>query len=144
VNFRSFSTCGEGLQCAIQVGDTPYQTGQGDHGGFSRAETKNFMAAIGPDFKKHFADPTPVSNADIAPTLAQVMHLDLPARGGLIGRVAREALFVGGPVSAVRKVVASDPGPGGIRTYLNEQIVGTTRYFDAAGFNGRTVGLASH
>ncbi len=39
-------------------------------------------------------------------------------------------------------MIASDPGPGGLRTLLDEQSVGDTRYFDAAGFAGRTVGLA--
>jgi len=35
----------------------------------------------------------------------------------------------------------SRPGPGGIRTILNRQMVGEQRYFDAAGFAGKTVGL---
>ena len=142
VSFRSFSACGTDLQCSVEVGDTPYQTGQGSHGSLNRAETRNFMAAIGPDFKKAYADAAPVSNADIAPTLAHVMGIDLPAKGNLKGRVAGEALLGGAPVSAVRKIIASDPGPGGVRTYLDEQSVGTTRYFDAAGFEGRTLGLA--
>ena len=34
-----------------------------------------------------------------------------------------------------------DPAAGGIRTVLDYQLVGNTRYFDAAGFPGRTVGL---
>lgn len=33
------------------------------HGSFSRAETMNFMAAIGPDFKNGFVDVAPVSTA---------------------------------------------------------------------------------
>ena len=64
--------CDDALQCTVGVADTPLATGQGNHGSFSRAETRNFMAAIGPDFKAGFADPAPVSNADIAPTLAQI------------------------------------------------------------------------
>jgi len=35
----------------------------------------------------------------------------------------------------------SAPAEGGLRTVLDYQVVGTTRYFDAAGFPGRTVGL---
>ena len=38
------------------------------------------MAAIGPDFKTGFADPAPVSNADIAPTLAHILGLHYRAR----------------------------------------------------------------
>ena len=76
VNFRTFSTgCENELQCTVAVMDTPLATGQGNHGSFSRAETRNFMAAIGPDFKTGYADPAPISNADIAPTLAHVMGL---------------------------------------------------------------------
>ena len=66
VNFRSHDTgCGEPLKCAVSVADTGLQQGQGMHGSFSRADTKNFMAATGPDFKAGFIDPAPVSNADV-------------------------------------------------------------------------------
>ena len=144
VNFRSFAgSCGDPLQCTVEVADTPLATGQGMHGSFSRAETRNFMAAIGPDFKTGFSDPAPVSNADIAPTLARLMGLDLPSKGKLKGRVIGEALAGGADVTVTRRVIASDPGPNGVRTYLDEQAVGDTRYFDAAGFAGRTVGLSS-
>jgi hypothetical protein len=143
VNFRSFTACADPLQCTVGISDTPLTTGQGNHGSFSRAETRNFMAAIGPDFKKAFADPAPVSNADIAPTLAQIMGLTLPARGKLMGRVAAEALTGGKPVSVEKHRVVSEPDPdSGARTVLEGQSVGATRYFDAAGFEGRTVGLA--
>ena len=37
--------------CAVEIADTGLQQGQGMHGSFSRADTMNFMAAIGPDFK---------------------------------------------------------------------------------------------
>ena len=94
----AFRLCADDLQCAVGVSDTPLFTGQGNHGSFSRAETRNFMAAIGPDFKAGFADPAPVSNADIAPTLARLMGLDLAPRGKLTGRVISEALKGGAPV----------------------------------------------
>jgi arylsulfatase A-like enzyme len=144
VNFRTFTVCPNDLQCTVSISDTPLATGQGNHGSLSRAETRNFMAAIGPDFKAKFADPAPISNADIAPTLAHVMGFDLPARGKLTGRVVSEALAGGNPVAVQRRVIASDPDPKGLRTILDEQSVGETRYFDAAGFEGRTVGLAAH
>jgi hypothetical protein len=35
----------------------------------------------------------------------------------------------------------SQPDKNGMRTVLNYQQVGSTRYLDAAGFPGRTVGL---
>ena len=37
----------------------------------------------------------------------------------------------------------SDPAPNGLATVINMQRVGETRYFDAAGFPGRTVGLST-
>jgi hypothetical protein len=37
--------------------------------------------------------------------------------------------------------VSSKPSANGLRTVLNFQRVGTQRYFDAAGFSGRTLGL---
>jgi hypothetical protein len=145
VNFRSFSVCSGGdLQCTVGISDTPLATGQGNHGSFSRAETRNFMAAIGPDFKAGYADPAPISNADIAPTLARLMGVELAPRGKLTGRVISEALKGGAPVAVQSRVIASDPGPGGLRTVLDQQSVGDTRYFDAAGFAGHTVGLIAH
>jgi arylsulfatase A-like enzyme len=142
VNFRSFSTgCENELQCTVAVMDTPLATGQGNHGTFSRAETRNFMAAIGPDFKAGYADPAPISNADIAPSLAHVMGLDLAAKGSLKGRIISEALAGGAEVAVQRQTIRSAPGPDGIRTILNREMVGGTPYFDAAGFEGKTVGL---
>ena len=83
----------------------------------------------------------PISNADIAPTLAHVMGLELPARGALKGRVISEAL-AGGPEAQIqRQIVKSAPGPDGVQTILDLQTVGSARYFDAAGFEGKTVGL---
>jgi arylsulfatase A-like enzyme len=142
VNFRTFAgTCDNPLQCTVGFGDTPLLTGQGSHGAFSRAETRNFMAAIGPDFKAGYADPAPVSNADIAPTLARLAGIDLPSKGKLKGRVIGEALVGGAAAAVSRKIIVSDPAANGQRTVLDEQAVGDARYFDAAGFEGRTVGL---
>ncbi len=142
VSFRTFSTgCADELQCTVQISDTTLATGQGNHGALSRAETRNFMAAIGPDFKSGFANPAPISNADITPTMASILNLRINPKGKLVGRVISEAIRNGADVTVERRTRVSAPGPGGVRTYLNEQSVGTTRYFDAAGFPGRTVGL---
>jgi arylsulfatase A-like enzyme len=142
VSFRSFALpCENPLQCTVGVHDTPLLTGQGSHGSLSRAETRNFMAAIGPDFKAGFADPAPVSNADIAPTMAQLAGIPMAARGKLRGRVISEALAGGAPVDVTRRSIQSTPSENGARTILNLSQVGETRYFDAAGFAGRAVGL---
>jgi arylsulfatase A-like enzyme len=98
---------------------------------------------MGPDFKKGFIDKTPVSNADIAPTLAHAAGLTLQGPGVLTGRIAEEALTGGKPVSFQKKTLVSAPAPGGARTVLQYQEAGGRRYFDAAGIPGRTVGVSA-
>ena len=143
VSFRSFDTvCGDPMRCSVEVADTALQQGQGMHGSFSRADTWNFMAAAGPDFRTGFVDPAPASNADVGRTIAHLMGLEPRDTGTLVGRMLREALHGGTVPPVVRRVVASDPGRDGLMTVLNEQVVGDTRYFDAAGFVGRTLGLS--
>jgi hypothetical protein len=144
VNFRSYDTvCGEPVRCTVEVADTILQQGQGMHGSFSRADTWNFMAMQGPDFKSEFIDPAPASNADLGRTIAQVMQLDVADKGKLIGRTLSETLPNGALPQVASRVVTSEPAPNGLATVLDMQMVGTTRYFDAAGFPGRTVGLST-
>jgi hypothetical protein len=144
VNFRSFDTvCGEPVRCTVEIADTVLQQGQGMHGSFSRADTWNFMAMQGPDFKSGFIDPAPASNADLGRTIAQLMQLDMHDNGKLVGRVLAEALPNGALPDVTSRVVTSEPAPNGLVTVINMQMVGNTRYFDAAGFPGRTVGLST-
>ena len=145
VNFRSYlstaSDCTNPLLCTDIAADTNLREGQGNHGGFSRAETNNFMAATGPDFKKSFVDDAPASNADISHTLARILGIELKSRGSLTGRVLTESLKDGEAVQFQRQTLESSPAQNGRTTILNLQRVGSTLYFDAAGFAGRTVGL---
>jgi hypothetical protein len=142
ISFRSFDTgCPQPATCTVEVADTPLQQGQGMHGSFSRADTMNFMAAIGPDFKSGFTDPAPVSNADIGKTLASVLGLKAQDKGKLVGRVMNEALPGGFVPRYAARTVVSPPGSGGLKTVLVEQMVGSTLYFDAAGFPGQAFGL---
>jgi hypothetical protein len=142
VNFRSFASgCDTPLLCAVEVADTGLQQGQGMHGSFSRADTMNFMAAAGPDFKAEFADEAPVSNADVGRTIAHILGLRTPDKGHLVGRVIEEAMPGGALPQVEERIEQSAPAANGLRTVLNYQRVGSTRYLDAAGFPGRTVGL---
>src|SRR5689334_12033970 len=142
VNFRSWSSgCEEPTNCSVQVADTVLRQGQGMHGSFSRGDTLNFTAAIGPDFKSGYVDPLPVSNADVGATAAKIMGLTQKAKGKLIGRVMTEAMPNGATPMAYAGTVKSKPSANGLRTVLNFQRVGSQRYFDAAGFPGRTLGL---
>jgi hypothetical protein len=142
VNFRSYATgCAQPVLCAVNVADTTLQQGQGMHGSFSRADTMNFMAAIGPDFKTGFVDKAPVSNADIGRTLAHVLGLDIESRGALMGRIAAEAL-PGGTVPPMERMMRRGAADAqGRATVITGMRVGDVAYFDAAGFPGRTVGL---
>jgi hypothetical protein len=143
VNFRTeASDCAEKVTCEIEVADTPLQQGQGMHGSFGRGDTMNFMAAIGPDFKAGFADPAPASNADVGKTVAHILGLNIKDKGKLVGRVLNEAQPGGQTPKYIAKVLRSTPSASGLVTVLDYQAVGDTRYFDAAGFPGRTFGLS--
>lgn len=144
VGFRSRATgCALPETCAAEVADTNLQQGQGIHGTFSRADTHNFMAAIGPDFKAGFVDPAPTSNADIGMTAAYLLGLDIPPKGGLRGRVLTEA-FPGGEVPTVARVERrAPPGRKGFSPILRTQSAGGETYFDVAGVKERTVGLGA-
>src|SRR5947208_914834 len=93
VNFRSWSSgCDEPTNCSVHIADTVLRQGQGMHGSFSRGDTLNFTAAIGPDFKSGYVDALPVSNADVGATAAKLLGLTQKAKGKLIGRVMTEAM----------------------------------------------------
>ena len=142
VNFRSYARgCDEPTNCSVEIADTVLRQGQGMHGTFGRGDTLNFMAAIGPDFKSGYTDPLPVGNADVGMTIAQLMGLRPANAGGLIGRVISEALPNGIVPKAFDGTIASKPAANGLRTVMKFQRVLSQRYFDVAGFPGRTVGL---
>jgi Type I phosphodiesterase / nucleotide pyrophosphatase len=142
VNFRSYvAGCDEPTNCSVEIADTVLRQGQGMHGSFGRGDTMNFMAAIGPDFKAGYVDALPVSNADVGVTAARLLGLTQKPKGNLIGRVMTEAMPNGATPKAFSGTIKSQPSAGGLRTVLNFQRVLTQRYFDAAGFPGRTVGL---
>jgi hypothetical protein len=145
VNFRSFDTvCGEPVRCPVEVADTGLQQGQGMHGNLSRADTWNFMALAGPDFKWGFVDTAPVSNADVGRTVAAVMGLEFKDKGTLTGRVITEAMPGGAMPEVKGWSIVSAPADNGLRTVLDVQAVGNVRYVDAGGFRGRTLGLSQN
>jgi arylsulfatase A-like enzyme len=142
VNFRSYTSgCDEPTNCSVEIADTVLRQGQGMHGSFGRGDTLNFTAAIGPDFKAGYIDPLPVSNADVGKTIAQLMNLRANSNGGLEGRVMSEALPGGIIPKAADGSIVSKPAANGLKTVVKYQRVLSQRYFDVAGFPGRTVGL---
>ena len=142
INFRSYvEGCNEPTNCSVEVADTVLRQGQGMHGSFGRGDTMNFMAAIGPDFKAGYVDVLPASNADVGMTVVQLLGLHASASGGLEGRVLSEALPNGVTPKASEGKLVSKPAANGLQTIVKYQRVLSQRYFDAAGFPGRTVGL---
>jgi len=134
VAFKEFYYNPDDVRTAVQVTDSTFQEGQGFHGGFGRDNTFNNMAALGPDFKKAYIDDAPVSNADIVPTLAQVMGIELKPRGSLRGRVAREALTgaADAPAVAVKRLLSSFAD--GLRTLLIYRELDGVRYAETGCF----------
>lgn len=146
VTFKTFSTDPKDpVMTGVQISDYPLQEGQGMHGSFGRAATFNFMAALGPDFKKQFVDTAPISNADIAPTLAQILGFHLASHGELKGRVIREAL-AGGPSSVpfAHRIAVSKSAENRRATILMYQQLDKQVYFDESCFKTRVAGTAQN
>jgi len=143
VNFRSFSTgCADPTTCGVEVADTGLKQGQGMHGSFSRADTRNAMGAMGPSFRQKVESTAPVSNADLGKTIVKLMGLKAQDKGRLTGRVLTEALPDGGPMPMVQSnVLRSEPDALGNVTMLVTKRADQVVYFDAAGYPGRTLGL---
>jgi arylsulfatase A-like enzyme len=135
VNFKSFSLDAKNPHMTGVIVGGIRQHGQGDHGSLARANTFNNMAAIGPDFKRRATVQSPVSNADVQPTLAYIMKMKIPSLGRLRGRVINEAL-AGGPATTrfTRAVSRSRPSDAGLSTVLMSQIADGRIYLDEACF----------
>jgi len=134
VNFRTFALDPRNpLMTAVHVSDWNLQEGQGMHGTFSRDNTFNNMAAIGPDFKTGFVDRLPVANRDVAVTLARIIGVTLRNADG---RVLTEALMGRSHQrqSPESVVIQSDRTANGIYTILRFQRMGRYLYLDEACF----------
>ena len=134
VGFKTFYLHPDDLMQGVQVSDTSLQEGQGNHGGFGRECTWNNMAAMGPDFKEHSVDRAPVGNADIVPTLARVLGIEIPSTGKLKGRVLSEALKGGADAAApeMKWEVSAPAGESLLKTVLFVEEFGGQRYFHSA------------
>lgn len=133
--------CAQAEMCAVEVSDTSLQQGQGNHGGFGRSDTRNFMAAAGPDFKRGFRDPLAVGNQDWTVTLAHVLGLPLDTASPLTGRVMTEALVQGDTPAGTVETIRSSPAANGFTTTLELHHVGGKIYPHVAGSPERTVGF---
>jgi Type I phosphodiesterase / nucleotide pyrophosphatase len=134
VAFKYFYRNEENLQTAVQISDGTLQEGQGNHGGLGRDTTWNNMAAIGPDFKAGYVDEAPVSNADIAPTIAHILKLEMQSAGRLRGRVITEALKDGPAKIPYTSGHLASTAINELRTILHFQEVSGERYIDRGCF----------
>ena len=134
VNFKTFALDPQNpLMTAVHLSDWTLQEGQGMHGTFSRDNTFNNMAAIGPDFKTGFVDRLPVGNRDVPVTLAHIMAVTLRNADG---RVLTEALVGRTHQRQSREsvVMQSDRAANGMYTVMQYQRMGRHLYFDEACF----------
>ena len=141
VNFRSFSPgCADPTTCGVEVADSGLQQGQGMHGSFSRADTRNIMGAIGPDFRTA----STIRRRPATPTSARPSPPARPEdRGGhLVGRVLTEAM-PNGARAAKAGCCGPSPDDTGRVTVLRIPDRRHNHYFDAAGYPGRTLGPAA-
>jgi hypothetical protein len=74
--------------------------------------------------------------------MAAILNLHIDDTGKLIGRVLTEAMPNGRMPQWKTSLQESQPNAAGQQTIVQIQHVGETRYFDAAGYAGRTVGLS--
>ena len=102
------------------------------HGTLARADTFNNIAAMGPDFKSGYVDGVPMSNADLAPTLASLMGINLPFQGTLSGRILREAIKGSADVPSFTTDRKVSGVSNGVMTVMLTQQVGDERYYDEA------------
>ncbi len=114
-----------------------YTTGMGMHGAAGSRELHNFCAAIGPDFRKQLVDHSPTSNADIAPTITQILKLEPNVGPGGVyetGRVMGEALREGkgapGAGQPVRMTTAIELQGARVVTTLDATQLGKRLYLD--------------
>jgi hypothetical protein len=137
VNFKSFSLDRKNpFQTRIEIADSTLQEGQGMHGSFSRADTWNNMAAIGPDFRHCYIDKKPVSNADLAVTIAHLLGFDLKPEAG-VGRTIEESLAHRrrDKTQIYYELKVSKPSPLGRKMVLVYQSFGDQKYYDKACFS---------
>ena len=87
------------------------RTGQGSHGSLSPRRDPQFHGGDRARLQNGLCRPAPISNADIAPTLAQIAGIDLPAKGKLRGRVITRGLA--GRRRAKRRQTHHPVGAGG-------------------------------
>ncbi len=87
------------------------------------------------------ADTTLQQGQGMHGSFTRLLGLKIPFRGSLRGRVIEEALPGGTEPAVTVETLRAQPAANRLATTLSYSQVGTTRYFSAAGFPGRTVGL---
>ena len=111
VSFASDDTATVQGKIGIEFESTGGQRGM--HGSFGSTDVHNTLIAAGPSFRKALSNATPTGNVDVAPTVAYLLGLTIPAADG---RVLNEALVT--PASSATPAVASSTVLSGTATGL--------------------------
>lgn len=112
-----------------------FSRGVAGHGSFSPYEVHIALLAAGPSFKKSFSSELPTSNVDIAPTVLQIHHLEIPKT--MDGRVLNELLNqkTNLPVLKPTKenILSKAKYSGGVYTIMVKRtLLGKYKYVDYA------------
>ncbi len=116
--------CDEPILCTHTIADTLLEEGQVMRGSFSRADTWNFMAARGPDFRSRLNSTTPASNADVVRTMGVLLGLHAHAASTpSSARVLVESLrgYEGEPPLVRRREIVSRETADGMTTEIHLQ-----------------------
>ncbi|MGI4732525.1 MAG: alkaline phosphatase family protein [Janthinobacterium lividum] len=100
VSFASDETVTVQGKTGIEYESTGGQRGM--HGSFGSTDVHNTLIAAGPSFRKGVVNNSPTGNVDVAPTVAYLLKLSMPAADG---RIINEALV--NPASTTAPTVAS-------------------------------------
>ncbi|WP_174296939.1 alkaline phosphatase family protein [Sphingomonas bacterium] len=100
VSFASDDTVSIQGKSGIEFESTGGQRGM--HGSFGSTDVHNTLIAAGPSFRKALSNTTPTGNVDVAPTVAYLLRLAMPAADG---RILNEALVT--PASGSAPTVAA-------------------------------------
>lgn len=125
-----------GMQGTIVYDGTSAKRGQGTHGSLSRFDMHNTLIAAGPDFKTGFVSQLPSGNTDVAPTVAQILGLDVKIP--MDGRVLGEALVDGkAPEVAAKTSTLEAKRTANRRSqYLRVTKFGDRSYYDEGNVGG--------
>ena len=112
--------------------DIGRSAGHGSHGTLSKFDIHSTLIAEGPDFRRGMIDELPTSNADLAPTILDILGFEHPPR--LDGRIISEAMSEKDPGVGKPETISFEAtrllGDKTWRQHLRATRLGDRIYFD--------------